>query len=108
MSLLPMLAGLVSIAAGTTGLVASSRANGSALAGFKGRSAVDHSGFETGGDDDFSYAGKVDHRVGAKRRILSTFLLIVLIGVVGALVAGGVVLVFRVLWSTISKLLPAS
>ena len=108
MSLLPLFAGLVFIAAGTAGLVVSSRANGTALAGFGGTATVDDSGFRAQGDDDFSYAGRVDHRVGAKRRLLSTFLLIVLVGVVGALLAGGVVMVFRVLWSTISKVLPAS
>lgn len=96
-----LLLGALMAALGSSGLVVSARVNGGALAGFRTDAA---SGFtEDGQDDDFSYEGRIDHLPGAKRKILAGFWLIILIGVVGALITGGLILVARVLWAAVSQ-----
>ena len=110
MNVIGLLFGSALLATGTAGWVVTTRVNGNPFADLKDRlgSGADHEAEEidwAGRPDtkegeeaeDFSFAGKVDYKPGAKRRLLALGLLIVVVAVVGALIAGLIGLIVWIL-----------
>jgi hypothetical protein len=107
MNVLGILFGSALLATGTAGWVVNTRVNGNVFADLRDRMRSDEEGAgtdwagrpeaadEEAGEEgtDFSYAGKVDYKPGAKRRLLALGGLLLTVVVVGAIVAGLIALV---------------
>ncbi|MEX2420352.1 MAG: hypothetical protein WD670_00900 [Actinomycetota bacterium] len=98
MSVLQTVFGTALFATGTAGWVVNTRVNGNPFAALRDRATGEGTGLEDGedyasvaveGDEEtaFSFEGKLDYKPGAKRRLIALGLLILLVGVIGALVA---------------------
>lgn len=108
MNAIGIIFGVILLATGAAGWVLTTRVNGNPFAGVRERAGG--GGFGPGedvyeaqeGEETFSFEGKMDYKPGAKRRLLATVMLILLVCAVGAIVAA---LVGLIVWLVNSAVL---
>ncbi len=112
MDIAGFLFGTVLAALGAAGWVLTSRINGNPLGGAVRRTGAPDSagGFDAAtataeASVPFTYEGKVDHVTGAKRRLLAILWLILLVGAVGAAIAGSLWLLVKIVGGQLTKYL---